>query len=245
MRNFTVAILPWASYFAPFSDGGKTSSLCCQNGKVRLWPLPASPHPHLLDFVRGDTEQSRAFLANIRRINSAFPSTSTGSNLGVPRRQIGFAHGPPTFVMPVAFHHYLRSSMPHAGHHPRYAEIYYYSAEEEQLRYRLNNFEELSSSSLLAGPMATVQGILSRVNPYVSIYRSAIDIYRSSEIAARAAGRTPHAENMHIFLRTSNTHDQCRYNVASALMEVAATLWDSNKETRGGRDSVVHDLWRD
>ena len=59
--------------------------------------------------------------------------------------------------------------MPHAGHHPRYAEIYYHSAEEEQLRYRLNNFEELSTS-LLAGPMATVLGIPSRLYPNASIY---------------------------------------------------------------------------
>ena len=167
MRNFTLAILPWASYFAPFSDGQVISSLCCQNGKVRLWPLPASPHPLLLDFVRGDTEQSRALLDNICRINSAFPFTSTGSSQGVPLRQVEFAHGPPTFVIQGACHHYLSSSMPLAGHHPRYAESYYYSAEEEQLRYRLNIFEELSSSLLvlLAGPMSTVQGTLSRVNP--------------------------------------------------------------------------------
>ena len=133
--------------------------------------------------MRGDTEESRAFLANIRRINSAFSFTSTGSSLGLPLRQVRFAHGPPTFVIQGAFHHYLRSPMPQAGHHPQYAERYYHSAEEEQLRYRLNNSEELSTS-LHAGPMATVKGILSRVNPYVSIYRSVIDIYRSSEIAA-------------------------------------------------------------
>ena len=128
----------------PFSDGRETPSLCCQNGKVRLWPLPASPDPLLLDYVRRDTAQSRAFLANIRRIKSPFSFTPTGSSLGVLLRQVGFAHGPPTFVIQEAFHHYLSSPMPQAGHHPRYAEIYCYSAEEKQLRHRLNSFEELS-----------------------------------------------------------------------------------------------------
>ena len=117
---------------------------------------------------------------------------STCSSLGAPLRQVGFAHGPSTLVIQGAFHYYPGSSLLQAGHHPRYAEIYYYSAEQAPLRYWMNNFEKLSTS-LVAGLMATVQGIQSRVNPYVSIYRPAIDIYRSGEIATRAASRTPHA----------------------------------------------------
>ena len=59
-----------------------------------------------------------------------------------------------------------------------------------------------------------------------------------------AAGRTPHAEIMRIFLRTSNTPDPRRYNGSSAPMEVAAILPGSNEEIRGGRDIVVHDSRR-
>ncbi|CAN0273274.1 unnamed protein product, partial [Scytosiphon promiscuus] len=229
----------------------ETPSLCCQNGKVRLWPLPASPDSVLLDLVRGDTAQSKSFLKNIRRVNSAFSFTSTGAGCGRTLNQQRFAGGPPTFVIQGAFHHYLSSPLPperHEGsgntpHQPRYAEVYFYSAEDEQLSYRLNNFEELNTSLLREG-VAAVQGLLSRVNPYVGIYRSAIDMYRSSQAAARAEGRDPEAENLRVFLRTSNTPDRRRYNASSAPMEVAAILPDSNEDARGGRDIVVHDCRR-
>ena len=63
-------------------------------------------------------------------------------------------------------------------------------------------------------------------------------------MAGRAAGRTPYAENMRIFLHTSNTPDQRRYRGSSAPMEVAAVLPDSYDEARGGREMVVHDSRR-
>ena len=240
----TYLILPFAFDVSlrPFFRWSRNSFPLLPNGKARLWPLPASPDP-LLDFVRGDTAQSRVFLAKIKRVNSVFSFTSTGSSLGVPLRQVGFARGAPAFVIQGAFHHYLSNPTSQAGLQPRYADIYFYSAKEEPLSYRLNNFEELNTS-LLTGLMATVQGTLSRVNPYVGIYRSEIEIYRSSEVAARAAGRAPHAENMRIFLRTSNTPDLRRYNGSSAPMGVAAILPDSNEEALGGRDIVVHNSRR-
>lgn len=106
---------PSTSSFALLSDGRETPSLCCQNGKVRLWPLPASPGPVLLNLLWGDTPQSRSFLANIRRVNSAFSFTSTGSGFGIPLSQVRFAAGPPTFVIQRAFHHYVNSPLPQVG----------------------------------------------------------------------------------------------------------------------------------
>lgn len=60
--------------------------------------------------------------------------------------------------------------------------------------------------------MTAVQSLLSRVNHYVGIYQSAIETYRLSEAAARAARRADDAENMRILLRTSSTPDPRRYN---------------------------------
>ena len=155
LRNIGLAILPWTCYSAPFTDGRETPSLCCQNGKVRLWPLPASPDSLLLDFVRGNTAQSRAFLANIWRINFRFllHLHRFQSWRSAPPRcgrtgpaDIRYTGG----ILSLPF----SSPMPQAGHHPRYADIYYISAEEEQLRYRLNNFFFSRSLALrfLQGP---------------------------------------------------------------------------------------------
>ncbi|CAN0451555.1 unnamed protein product, partial [Scytosiphon promiscuus] len=198
-----------------------------------------------------DTAQSQSFLKNIQRVNSAFSFTSTGASCGRTLNQPRFTGGPPTFVIQVAFHHYLSSPLPperHEGsenplHKPRYAEVYFYSAEDEQLNYRLNNFEELNTL-LLRGGMAAVQDLLSRVDPYVIIYRSEIDMYRSSQAAERSEGRDPEAEYMSVFLHTSNTRGRRLYNAFSTPMEVASIFRDSNEEARGGRDIVVHNCRR-
>ena len=107
----------------------------------------------------------------------------------------------------------------------------------------MNNFRELNTS-LVREPLAAVQGLLSRVNPYVSIHRPAIETCRLSEAAARAAG-SPDAENRRVLLRASYTPGPRRFNASAAAMEVAAILPDTNEEARDGREIVVHDSPRD
>lgn len=203
-----------------FEDGRQPPPLCCQKGKGRPWPLSASPDPRLPDVVGGGAAQSKSFLTNIRLVNTAVSFTSAGFGIGLPLNQLRFAGSPPTFVIQGTFHHNISSPLPwveqrHEGSdlwvQPRYAEIYFYSAEEEQINYMLDNFEELNTSFLME-TMTANQGLLLRINHYVGIYRSVIEAYRLIEAAARATAKNPHADSMRVSLRTHNTSDPRRYN---------------------------------
>jgi hypothetical protein len=56
---------------------GEAPGVCCSNGEVQLRPLQGRP-PFLKSLLQGDSEDSKHFLANIRKYNSAFQMTSIG-----------------------------------------------------------------------------------------------------------------------------------------------------------------------
>lgn len=96
-----------------------------------------------------------------------------------------FARGPPTFVIQRTFHHYIEYLLPQqtaqAGggrrRQSKYAEIYFYNGEEDQLACRLKNFEQLDTP-LPRGAMEMIQAIFHQANPFTLIARgrSAIGI---------------------------------------------------------------------
>lgn len=59
---------------------GETSGLCCLSGKVKLPLLPQPPEP-LYSLLRGETPESRHFLANTQKYNGCFQMTSFGANI--------------------------------------------------------------------------------------------------------------------------------------------------------------------
>ena len=58
---------------------GDTESFCCLKGNVQLESFPY-PQPLLLHLYEGTNDDSRHFLANIRKYNCAFQMTSFGCN---------------------------------------------------------------------------------------------------------------------------------------------------------------------
>ena len=59
---------------------GETPGLCCLNGKVKL-PLLTPPPEPLHSLLRGDTPESRHFLANTQKYNTCFQMTSFGADI--------------------------------------------------------------------------------------------------------------------------------------------------------------------
>lgn len=58
----------------------ETPGLCCLGGKVKLPILTPPPEP-LYSLLRGETPQSRHYLANTQKYNSCFQMTSFGANI--------------------------------------------------------------------------------------------------------------------------------------------------------------------
>lgn len=59
---------------------GETPGLCCLNGKVKL-PLLTPPPEPLHSLLRGETPESRHFLANTQKYNGCFQMTSFGADI--------------------------------------------------------------------------------------------------------------------------------------------------------------------
>ena len=65
---------------AALKFSGETPGLCCLNGKVKL-PLLTPPPEPLHSLLRGDTPESRHFLANTQKYNKCFQMTSFGADI--------------------------------------------------------------------------------------------------------------------------------------------------------------------
>lgn len=59
---------------------GETPGLCCLSGKVKLPVLTPPPEP-LHSLLRGETSESRHFLANTQKYNGCFQMTSFGADI--------------------------------------------------------------------------------------------------------------------------------------------------------------------
>ena len=198
--------------------------------------MPSYPPPELLHLVSSTSTLSRLFLTNIRRFNTAFAFASCGGATAADTLRLRQfrSNGPYTFVVQGQFHHYLGSAQPLIQNSvPRYSQIYFYSGEDEQLGYRLNNFSELQEGDLrLAASM--VQRVISREHRYARLYRSAADRQQASRGEPVAGGR--------LFLRAHDTPDPRRYNATAAPCEVAAIIPGAHDRQDYGRDIVVQDF---
>ena len=170
VQYFLYLYFATASVRSPIIDGGETSAICCGHGKVRLWPLPSYPPPELLHLVSSTSTLSRLFLTNIRRFNTAFAFASCGGATAADTLRLRQfrSNGPYTFVVQGQFHHYLGSAQPLIQNSvPRYSQIYFYSGEDEQLGYRLNNVSELQEGDLRRAA-SMVQRVISREHRYAA-----------------------------------------------------------------------------
>lgn len=112
------------------------SSLCCNNGKIRL-PAYSQPPQALLELFNGQSPHSDHFLQNIRAYNSAFAFTSFRADMDVLPR-----NGPYNIRIHGETYHQIGDLAPQEGQRPRFQQIYFYDTEHE-IENRMANFDHL------------------------------------------------------------------------------------------------------
>lgn len=140
-------------------------TLCCQNGKVSLPPLPDAPQP-LRSWLRGDSALARHVRQNIRRYNAAMSFVSFGAQLEVRSGARGVGSAPPVCIVHGAVYHHSHPLRPARRDDARFAQMYLYDATEAtSLRLARDTALREDVLSDLANMLDTAR------NPYVDAYR--------------------------------------------------------------------------
>jgi hypothetical protein len=186
-------------------------SICYQNGKVVLQPLPAPPEEIEQLFSKPQ------FLSQIRGYNNALALASTGSNeVQIP----GFN---PTFKIQGKIHHRIGSLLPQDSAAPKFAQIYFYDTDNE-LQNRLQHVRNLDPNIL-----TSLQQCLHECNSYIASFKAAIELTNASDNDIRII---LHADKN---LKPSTEHCR-RYNLPTNS-EVSALI---PGEPTQNRDIIIH-----
>jgi hypothetical protein len=109
---------------------GEAPGVCCSNGEVQLRPLQGRP-PFLKSLLQGDSEDSKHFIANIRKYNSAFRMTSMGC------KEIKETHcWNSCFKVQGQVYHLIGSLCPLPNETAKFAQIYFLGDTEAQSHVR-------------------------------------------------------------------------------------------------------------
>ncbi len=111
---------------------GETPGMCCTSGKVKLPPL-SDPPPPLMDLMSVDTPESKHFLTQIRKYNSAFQMTSFGAKRF---EETGFM---PTFKIQGQVYHRIGSLLPTPNENPQFLQVYFMGDTSVQARHCCNS----------------------------------------------------------------------------------------------------------
>jgi len=131
-------------------------------------PLPLPPEP-LLSLLNGEHDDSKHFLYNIRKYNTALQMGSTAytrdARLGTQPR------GLTAFSICGRMHHRMGPLMPEEGASPQFAQLYIIDDAEQQLEQRLAS-QRSFSSHLKPALLMELQLMLHDNNPYVEQFKS-------------------------------------------------------------------------
>ena len=112
---------------------GEAESFCCSKGNVQLQPFP-QPQLFLQHLYEGMDSNSKHFLNNIRKYNSAFQMTSFGCN------EISMPGFNPSFRIQGQVYHRIGSMVPSTGDTPKFCQIYFIDNQESQVATRCRWF---------------------------------------------------------------------------------------------------------
>ena len=143
---------------------GETPSMCCSQRKIKL-PELIDPPEALKTLIRGKTSDSKHFLDNIRKYNSAFHMTSFGCT-----RLVHLPGLMPTFKIQGQVYHRIGLLQPQQGEQPKFFQIYFMGDchTEAQTRCR-------AVSGLREGIVLTLQEMLHGCNSYVQSFKTALE----------------------------------------------------------------------
>ncbi|XP_050683985.1 uncharacterized protein LOC126978908 [Leptidea sinapis] len=143
---------------------GETQSICCSSGKIKLPELKSLP-PEFLEYKKGETQNSKEFLQQIRNYNACFQMTSFGATAVIEEK--GFN---PVFKIQGQVYHKIGSLLSLPNNTPKFLQIYFVGNEEDELDQRLSNFIELRRDIILH-----LQRFLHENNELIKIFKTAME----------------------------------------------------------------------
>ena len=197
-------------------------NLCCNNGKVKIDPLPDAPGV-LRELLTENTVTARNFRNNIRAYNSALSFTSFGSEFDPAQSLPG--HGPPVFRIHGSVYHVSGRLHPDNPSQAKYAQIYLYDHQHAL------NVRQGLNPTLRVDILADLQTMITELpNPYYSTFRM------MDEVSEQCCRNNLH--DVHLGFRAGGNVDKRRYNHPT-VAEVAAVFCAEDGAPPENRDIVV------
>jgi hypothetical protein len=192
--------------------------LCCENGKVLLPNLPATPQ-ELEVLLTSKESNAVKFRNQIRMYNSVLAFTSFGAK--VDESVIG-GPGPYSFRIQGELYHKIGSLCPVEGQRPQFAQLYFHDTEHERQNHHavMPLFDPTTLDRLLT--------MMFNINPYVEAFKMARDMMATEGAPV----------DLKLRLIASRTKDARRYNVPTAD-EVIALMVGDGSEAIDRRDVVL------
>lgn len=200
---------------------------CCLQGKIKLDPL--LPFPATLNQLYTSNSD---FRKNVRSYNAALSMASIGTHVDYSLNNGG---GPPIYRIHGTLYHFIGPliaqppAQPAQPVPPRYAQLYFTDS-QTALNSRLqNNQSRNSAQGLDRNVMVELQDMLQNYNPYVQVFKTAYDLMRSQDIPDLT---------IRFFLDPGTDHR--RYNLPTALAEIAAIIPGDENVPTEPRDIICH-----
>ena len=186
----------------------ETPGMCCANGKVRLPTLHPPPEP-LLSLLSGNSADSKHFLQNIRKYNSAFQMTSFGADKVFQDQYM------PTFKIQGQIYHRVGSLLPVPDAEHKFLQIYFMGDDDVQVDQRCNAIPGTKRHII-----STLQTFLHQHNALIKLFKTSIDNLPADNYAIHIrADKTPVGQHAR------------RYN-APTINEVAIVIVGEERDTR-------------
>ena len=162
-------------------DKGKTFSLCCSYGAIRL-TLFKDPSPTLKQLFDKTTSESKQFLENIRKYNGLVSMSSRNISGKLTDFSKLKSRGPNIYKMSGQMYHLVPNLLPEAGKKSKFSQIYVFDneSEEQELDERLKHVKVKDKKRIKRGTLKAIQEELKKINPYVAVFKNAAKIFHES-----------------------------------------------------------------
>ncbi|XP_062522088.1 uncharacterized protein LOC134196887 [Corticium candelabrum] len=151
-------------YYHALKWVGEAPGMCCSNGKFNLPLITNIPEP-LKSLLLLENHDSKQFVNNIRKYNSAFQMTSFGCTERVCLP--GFM---PTFKVQGQVYHRIGDMQPQSGENPEFLQIYFMGHKQEQAETRCRAVPGVKIDIILS-----LQEMLHNVINYVASFKTALE----------------------------------------------------------------------
>jgi len=203
---------------AKSSNNNPQFSLCCENGKVLLSSLPATPQELEIHLTNKDRSVVK-FRDQIRMYNSVLAFTLLGAKVD---ESVTRGIRPYSFCIQGELYHKIGSMCLVEGQRPQFAQLYIYDTE--------NKCQNCHAIMPLLDPtmLDRLLTMMYNINPYVEVFKMARDMMATESAPTY----------MKLRFIASRTKDARRYNVLT-MDEVIALMIGDGFEAVDRRDVVV------